>query len=87
VHSILLNILKSGDNYSHTDAEGSVFQVQSPPTRYTLQAARLIEQLINEVTLGQATNQTLRKELEEAYTLIQVFETNKSKEETNASTN
>lgn len=87
MHSILLNILKSGDNYTHTDAEGNTFQVQNPPTRYTLQAARLIEQLINEITIGQASNQTLRKELEEAYNTIQVLELNKSKEPSNASTN
>lgn len=85
MHSILLNILKSGDSYNYTDAEGNVCQVQSPPTRYTLQAARLIEQLINEVALGQATNQTLHKDLEEALNAIQVLELNNTKEETNAS--
>ena len=85
MHSILLNILKSGDSYSHTDAEGNVCQVQNPPTRYTLQAARVIEQLINEVANGQATNQTLRKELEEAFNTIQVLELNNTKEPTNAS--
>ena len=86
MHSILLNILKSGDSYTHTDAEGNTFQVQNPPTRYTLQAARLIEQLINEVTIAQATNQTLCKELEEAHNAIQILELNNTKETTNAST-
>jgi|VirMetMinimDraft_7_1064189.scaffolds.fasta_scaffold221367_1 hypothetical protein len=50
-HNILINILRNGYSYEVNEEELEPYQVSYPPTRYTMEAARLLQKVLPQLDM------------------------------------
>jgi hypothetical protein len=68
--NILLQKLQHGDSYVATNAEGDQYQVNTPPTALSLQAARTLIALCQQLEQNNTVIGNLQRQLNEAYNQV-----------------
>lgn len=74
----LINQLKHGQANTFQKEDGTVYQEINPPSKLHLNAARLIEQLANQLEHSKAVERNLMKQINDLYEEINQLQRNKT---------